>query len=128
MCRRSTELGFASGLCFPLCIEEETWKVHVLLSPWVQLTLPLLNPSLHEPPCFLGRGFCFVYRRHSWARCPLLAAFLSQNWVQCQQKLELFTSNCVDDQDGPRDRMSPIYFRLPLVLLSTHRINIQSSI
>lgn len=121
--RRSPELGFASALCF-----QETWKVHVLLSPWVQLTLPLLNPSLHEPPCCLGRGFCFVYRRHSWAQCPLLAAVLSQNWVQCQQKLELFTSNCVDDQDGPRDRMSPLYFRLFLVLLNTHRIEIQSSI
>lgn len=102
--RRSPELGFASGLCFSLHIEEETRKVHVLLSPWVQLTLPLLNPPLHEPPCFLGRGFCFVYRRRSWAQRPLLAAFLSQNWVQCQQKLELFTSNCVDDQDGPRDQ------------------------
>lgn len=59
---------------------------------------------------------------------PLGSFSVSELGTVSAEALELFTSNCVDEQDGPRDRMSPIYFGLFLVLLNTHRIKIQSSI
>lgn len=55
--------------------------------------LLLLKPS-HYTSLLLGRDFVFVYRRCTQAGIvsSLLAAFLSLNCVQCQYKLELFTS------------------------------------
>lgn len=128
--RRSPELGFASALLlFPLSIQEETWKVHVVLSPWVQLTLPLLSPSLHEPPCcFLGRGFCFVYRRHSWAQGPLSwQLFCLRFGYSASRSWNSLPPTVWMTRMGQETGGLQFHFRLFLVLLNTHRINTQSS-
>lgn len=119
--------GFASGLSFPVpfTLKTKHGKCMYCRALWVQLTLgpPTAETftSHYEPPCFLGGIFVlFTEDIHNWAWCPLLAAFLSRNCVQCQQKLELLPPpNCMDDQDGPRDRMFQISFGLFLVLLNS---------
>lgn len=62
---------------------------------WVQLTLspPTAEASTshYVPLCSSGGHFVlFTADIHAWTQCPpLLAAFVSQYCVQCQQKLEL---------------------------------------